>query len=269
MTRHAYIVSIEAPTSDRLQTLQARLSRHGFVVHLIEGVNGPDMRAADYFRQTLHWRKFKGHTMTPGELGCTRSHQQALRLAAAQGGPGHLILEDDFQASDAALEWIAQAGECVPPDTLLHLGGQEGMQRFFRYLRGVECTQCPGTVEIDRADLPFLSRTVAYVVDSQIAQAMVRLIDQGAYVIDDFAYAQARGAFQSIWFRWVVSHPLDLSSSGIEAERVAIDRQFFKARRSWSDMFYRRTMQCKLLWRIVTTPRSRFLIGQQPGNQLP
>lgn len=272
MPVRVFLITTQPASSGRIATARDRLGRHGFDVTVVEGIKGAELRAGDYFQQTLFWRFHTGHVMTPGELGCTLSHQKALGLAANIPGTAHLILEDDFEASDEALEWVRVASTQLPARTLLHLGGQEGLGRFYRYLRGTPSTTLPGASELRLADLRFLYRTVAYMVDAATARTMVALIAEGAYVMDDFRYLHTQGAIERVWFRWVVSHPLDLQASEIEDERGRArisGKPSHWALKSLLDLTNRRRMQWALASRKLTTLPSSFLCHQQARNQLP
>lgn len=272
MDVHAFLITTQPANSSRIATTRERLCRLGYDVTVVEGTKGAELKAGEYFEQTLFWRSQTGHVMTPGELGCTLSHQKALRRAANTPGAAHLILEDDFEASDQALDWIRGAGSHLPDRTLLHLGGQEGLERFYRYLRAVPSTHIPDAAQVDTADLRFLFRSVAYMVDSATAGSIASLIQDGAFVMDDFHHMRIRSAVDRVCFRWVVSHPLDLQTSEIEAERGltrSSGQPSHWTHKSWLDLTKRRRMQWALAQRRLGTPPSRFLCHQQPRNQLP
>lgn len=270
---HAYVITTKPIDCGPLQSIKRRLEYLGYHVEVIEGVKGAELAAGEYFRQIQFWRSQTGRVMTPGELGCTLSHHKALSLAAQNGNRFHLILEDDFIASDTALRWIAQACTRLSPGTLLHLGGLEGTpERVYRYVRGDASSAASDVFTVDNRDLGFLKRTVAYAVDSVTAGALAQLIQQTPYVIDDYSYANAAGAVQRVWFRWVVSHPLDVRQSTIETERRTVDSGSKAASwraKSWLDLSRKRRLQVQLLWRRLTTNPKRFLKGLQPRNQLP
>lgn len=258
----AYLITLQPLHSTAIQTLGNRLSASGYRVVLVEGVRGAEMNARDFFRLTNANRARTGKLMTPGELGCVLSHAKALQLAAETGQGRHLILEDDFIVSDAALQWIADIQNEVTTGTLLHLGGQEHMQRFYRYVRGQPIAALPSVSDIDKADFDFLMCTVAYMVDSATANALAQLMSREPYLADDFGHAFRQGAIERIWFRWVVSHPVDLATSSIATDRLLLNAT---TKHHWS---YRSRMNWARLWRHLVTPPSRFMKNQQPSNQL-
>jgi glycosyl transferase family 25 len=259
----AYLITLKSPDSASIKAACGRLTAHGFEVVIIQGVNGSEIHARDYFRLTNFWHARTGHLMTPGELGCALSHKRAWQMAASHGEGQHLILEDDFIVSDAALKWIADIHRQVGDGTLLHLGGQEGLKRFYRYVRAVPLQGASGIAVVEPKDLEFLARAVAYIVDSKTAAALCELMERAPYVVDNFAYALTQKAVKQIWFRWVVSHPVDLSASAIEDERRLMG---ITMKRHWS---YRSRMNWARLWRHLVSPPSAFLKNRQPGNQLP
>lgn len=268
---NAYIITTRQ--NDQIDTQRRRLEAHGFHVTVVDGIKGAELKASEYFQRIQFWRSRSGRMMTPGELGCALSHQEALRLASESGHGMHLILEDDFIASDEALRWIFQVCKNLRTGTLLHLGGLEGTpERIYRYVRGDAVTGHPGVFEVDPRDLVFLKRSVAYVVDAATAKQLADLVEQTPYVIDDHSYAITAGVVERVWFSWVVSHPLDLRHSSIDPERQHIHQ--IQRTASWrvkslSEVFRKRSLQWKLAWRQLTTARSRFLRHQQTRNQLP
>jgi glycosyl transferase family 25 len=270
---HAYVITTKPLDSDPIQVIKNRLEGLGFTVVLIDGVKGAELEAGEYFRHIQFWRSHTGQMMTPGELGCTLSHHKTLSLAAQNGAGGHLVLEDDFIASDRALRWMVDACKQLSPGTLLHLGGLEGKpEHRYRYVRGDAIPHLPDTCRIDDRDLAFLQRTVAYAVDAATAEKLARLIEQTPYVIDHYAFPLSAGAIQQVWFRWVVSHPRDLSRSAIASERGTLGstRKASSWRvRTWTEITRKRSMQFQLLWRRLSTNRKRFMKVQQPANQLP
>lgn len=268
MPLNTYLITTKSKDHEKIRGIQDRFSRSGFDLTIIDGINGAAMEAADYFQRTQPWRFLTGYMMTPGELGCVLSHQKALRLASESPKGIHLFLEDDFQASDEALTWILDVSKRLPRKTFLLLGGQEGMRRVYRCVRAAPVDSLQDVAEVNPADLEYLRRTVAYVVDSATAKALADLIDKGAFVMDDLRHAYNNHAFERLWFRWVVSHPLELSESSIEKERQAMRRPRWSLR-SWVELTNRRKMQLGLIWRWMTTPSTGFLHNQQPENQLP
>lgn len=258
----AYLITLQPLDAVAMQALSKRLASNGYRVILVEGVRGAEMTARDFFRLTNATRARTGKLMTPGELGCVLSHAKALQLAAETGLGRHLILEDDFIASDAALQWIADIQNEVTTGTLLHLGGQEHMQRFYRYVRGQPIAALPGVSAIDTADFDYLMCTVAYMVDASTAKALAELMAREPYLADDFGHAYRQCAIQRMWFRWVVSHPVDQMTSTIATDRLLLNAT---TKHHWS---YRSRMNWARLWRHLVTPPSRFMKNQQPSNQL-
>jgi glycosyl transferase family 25 len=269
---HTYIITTKDHSCKDLKAIKERLERLGFQVSLIEGVKGAELTASEYFRHIQFWRSHTGRLMAPGELGCALSHQKALRLAAQHGTGFQLFLEDDFIASDSALEWIHETSAQLPPQTILHLGGLEGSpERLYRYIRARNVPEMPNIAVLESSDIVFLKRTVAYAIDAATANIMADLIEKTPYVIDDFSYPYDAGAFKQVWFRWIVSHPRDAHTSTIELERkrLGITRKSASWKvRSWTDLSRKRRLQWQLLWRRLTTKRNRFIKMSQSGNQL-
>lgn len=260
---HAYVITLQKLDSAKVLSIQQRLTSLGYRVVLVEGVRGAELSAQEYFTRTNFWRSATGKTMTPGELGCAMSHEKALRMMADLGDGCHLVLEDDFIATDEALTWAARVGQHVNPGTLLHLGGQEHLPRFYRYVRGKPIAALDGLSHVCPSDLEYLRCSVAYLLHVSTAKKMSELMSLGLFIADDFGYARQRGAIEDIWFRWVISHPVGQETSAIESERRLLGQS---TKRHWS---YRISMNWARLWRHLVSPPSAFLNKQQPKNQMP
>lgn len=259
---HAYLITLKSPEHPDIRAIRDRLTFFGYRAAIVQGIKGADLTAGDYFRLTNPLRARTGRLMTPGELGCVLSHAKALKMAAASKDAAHLILEDDFIASDAALRWITSVGHHVTSGTLLHLGGQEQSSRFYRLVRGRPIPALPAAASVYPDDFPFLMCTVAYMVNAHTADLLSNLMTKEPYLADDYEHALRHGAIDRIWFRWVISHPAEQANSAI-----ANDRQLLNAttKKHWS---YRTRMNWAKLSRKLTTPPSLFLKNQQSNVQL-
>lgn len=259
---YTYLITLKSPENPDIQLICDRLKSFGYRVTVVQGVKGADLTAGDYFRLTNPLRARTGRLMTPGELGCVLSHANALKMAAASEDAVHLILEDDFIASDAALKWIAAVGHHVTSGTLLHLGGQEHMSRFYRLVRGHPIPNLPGAASVYPNDFPFLMCTVGYMVTAHTAHLLSNLMTKEPYLADDFGHALRHGAIDRIWFRWVISHPTEQTNSTIANDRILLNTT---TKRHWS---YRTRMNWAKLSRKLSTPPQLFLNNQQNKVQL-
>ena len=107
----AFLINLDRHP-DRLARAQTRLSQAGVEAIRLPAVDGASLTPA--VRRTavslLHALLARGRLYTPGQIGCTLSHQAVYRRMINENMPAALILEDDvlltpdFPASLAAAE---------------------------------------------------------------------------------------------------------------------------------------------------------------------
>ena len=88
-----FIISIEEEKSPRLQVfLQQPFFQHNKLEYTKIGIKGGELSAKQYFELAV---KGRSNSLTPGELGCTLSHLEALRVFLESSDEYALVLEDD------------------------------------------------------------------------------------------------------------------------------------------------------------------------------
>ena len=119
-----FIISIEQAGSIRLnQFLQQPFFQSLTQQYKKIGIKGAELSAKFYFEKAVKGRE---QALTPGELGCTLSHLQALKEFLESDDSYAFILEDDaILPEDLTIDMLQQEFSRIklPPKTLLSLGG--------------------------------------------------------------------------------------------------------------------------------------------------
>lgn len=170
-----YLISIEDLNSPRLKSL---FEQSTFLNKESEfkvfGVKGRELSVTEYFKQGVAG---KAKAMTPGELGCTLSHVNALKDFLLSKEKLAIIFEDDvIEKNKINFDKLEQE------INQLHL-----KESFFLSLGGIQmkiCNKVRGqlieqvlfdqkVLKVDSDFLDKLSYAYAYVVDKKMAQALI------------------------------------------------------------------------------------------------
>ena len=221
-----YVISIETENSPRLMNFIGQsFFKDPTVNYQKIGIKGADLTTKDYFELAV---KGRSQSLSPGEVGCTLSHIEALKQFLVSGDDYALILEDDAilpqKLTLANLENEVKAVN-LPSNIILSLGGIQ--MKECRKVRGVykETLFFKKTVlEVVPDFYHRVCYTVAYIVDQAMAQtlinyhSMLRRADDWSYLFDFDSNAH-------IYMTYLVDHPVieagekNQQLSTIEAER--------------------------------------------------
>lgn len=220
-----YVVSIEQKDSPRLLKFLSQSFFQKGIKYTQVGIKGGELAAKLYFDQAVKGRK---RPLSPGELGCSLSHLQALELFLKTEEKCALIFEDDailpdFLEPNNLAEQIQTLN--LPENILLSLGG----------IQMKECKKVRGKF-IDRqifdrkilAVVPDFYRrvnyAVAYVVDRKMAETLLAY-HQPIRCADDWSYLYDFNSSVNLWMTHLIDHPViargenNLALSTLEVER--------------------------------------------------
>lgn len=183
----------------------------------ISAVNGKALLSDEYYRYISSYFRRKEKLLSPAEVGCFLSHQNALRHFLSSNFKYALVLEDDVIMNDESIDLIREACALLPNNSLFMPGGQNGLPSR-RYLLG-KSTPLPYVCRLHKYSGRHLWRTCCYVLDRTAAeQILVRTKDM-ATVADDWRYF-FKDSDPSYFYANLVHHPLDLKASHIEKYRL-------------------------------------------------
>ena len=223
-----YIISIEAENSPRLMTFIGQSFFQDPTVNYQKiGIKGADLTTKDYFELAV---KGRSQPLSPGEIGCTLSHLEALKQFLVSGDDYALILEDDaILPLDLSYTQLLSEVKTLdlPDNILLSLSGIQ--MKECRKVRGIYKKVLLFEKIVLEVVPDFYHRvcyTVAYIVDQAMAQTLINYHSMLRRA-DDWSYLFDFDSTANIYMTYLVDHPIieagesNLELSTIEAERVA------------------------------------------------
>jgi len=222
-----FVISIEDNSSPRLNKfLSQPFFEKGNVKYTKLGVKGGELSAKQYFELAV---KGRSRPLTPGELGCTLSHLDALKSFLKTGDEYALLLEDDAilpeNLSIKFLEDELKKANLLK-NTLFSLGGIQ--MKECRKVRGKYCDFEFAGKKILEVVPDFYHRvnyTVSYIVDRKMAQTLLAY-HHPIRRTDDWSYLYDFDCSVRILMTYLVDHPViekgekNKTLSLIEDERV-------------------------------------------------
>lgn len=222
-----FIVSLKRDEEKR-QVIKTKLNSLGLSFEFVDAVDGrqlPENRLDGLnFSEKIKVRKF---APTPGELGCGLSHLKIYDQLTQLKDEWACVLEDDAILDHRFAEFIRNFNdkELVNyRDCLFILGGQNGLpsrrlisKSFFNYVR-LSNLFFRKVIRSER----HVYRTCCYLISRETARNLLKLSEQYFFLADDWVFFQKNNVFLSIYISDFVDHPLDLTKSAIEQERLSL-----------------------------------------------
>ncbi|KVO52033.1 hypothetical protein WT77_20665 [Burkholderia stagnalis] len=207
--------------ADRRAAIVRRFPAMSAAFEWVDATDGRTLPASNYFARCAPAFRERTILLSPSEVGCALSHMDAYARFLASDAQVALFLEDDVEGTDADLERIARLASALNGEFFLACGGQDGL-RSRRWLIGQRLCSPDGIdyYRINRHAYGQLWRTCCYVMTRCVARrmlarqtALLGRADEWEALLRDFDGAA--------YFVDALAHPLDLSASAIESERVA------------------------------------------------
>lgn len=244
-----YLVSLEQDYKRR-DLLKDRFPQcYESFIH-IQAIYGKEISASDYFNYCSKYFEKHKRLLTPGEVGCTLSHIDALKSFLDTSDDYALILEDDVIGSDADItETLKILSEEKKFNGLFLLGGQEGIQ-YEKYILGKKLNQknIPREIyEIPKFSSKFLFRTCCYIVSREFAEHILNFHRENFNVADAWFEILNNTEFY-FYYSSIFKHPLDLSNSHIEKERSKDNEP----------NFFKRVIRQGVFWKIKNRLKNDF-----------
>lgn len=242
-----YLISIESQDSKRLQGFYEQLTFHNYKDEFKQfGIIGKNLTVSQYFEMGVAG---KSKPMTPGELGCTLSHLEALKDFLSSDEKYAIIFEDDvierfeidFDDLEAKLEEL-HLGE----NFLFSLGGIQ--MKICNRVRGYELNQRLYEQKVLKVDHDFLDRLAyayAYVVDRKMA-AMLLSYHQTPKIYDHWQDLIVLQQDFNVYVSFIFDHPVIQNNSNLsylEHERTLTQ----SINKEEKDQFYYLRMKFKTL----------------------
>ncbi|WP_180055862.1 glycosyltransferase family 25 protein [Acinetobacter sp. YH12142] len=204
-----FIISVEHKESPRLKIFLNQSFFQDKAIHYeIIGIKGADLPTKEYFEMAVKGRE---KPLTPGELGCTLSHLEALKRFLNSKEDYALILEDDAIIPDDLNEDIIYKtvkSINLPANILFSLGGIQ--MKVCRNVRGKIQPYTFLNQSILKVSPHFYNRvnyTVAYIVDRVMAETLLHY-HEPIRRADDWSYLHDFDSTSQILMTHLFDHPI-------------------------------------------------------------
>lgn len=254
-----YLISIEAYDSPRLQTFFSQSNFHQYMEDFQKiGVKGKELSVKEYFDLAIAAQK---HPLSPGELGCTLSHMQALRDFIASDEKYALVLEDDaIQIMDIDLNQFESEIENLNLQDcfLMSLGGIQLKvnDRIYGRIQPQNIYN-KSILKLHPYSIADFSYTYAYIVDKAMAKVLLDY-HQKPHVCDHWDELYQFNSNVHFYATFLFDHPEIIThtpvTSSIEQERKLlleknkVKRSIFERlnrsfKKRWLKLFYERYVE--------------------------
>ena len=226
---NVYLISLEKSIGKR-QKLMSAFPNSYKDFNIINGVVGNELTATKYFNYTRYYSQKFRKLMTPGEVGCSLSHMQALEKIVDSKTCG-LILEDDVQGNEQSFLDLKRI-ETQIGDWDFYLLGTHPASKL-------EYILCESTVfsekvyKLNLSSLQFIYGAHCYVVGYKLAEHILE--NQKKFLLPaDIWPALIREPKVQIYFTNLFEHPvISKENSSLESDRAGI-----RYERSYLLLFY-------------------------------
>lgn len=225
---HLYIVSLKKDIDKRNKIISI-LESYNIDYEFIDAIYGKEL--SDLVRQE-HIYKSTGKILdrefppTPGEIGCTLSHIKTYEKIVNLNIDWACILEDDVILDQRfSIFFKGFSSDNLDQDSIYILGGQEGLfeseiTKSIRNFYIIGSQKFCKTIKSEGV----IYRTCCYMLNIKLAKKMLNLYDGDFILADDWNYLVKNNYIKSIYISDFVAHPLDLTNSLIEHERLASEK---------------------------------------------
>lgn len=218
-----YIISL-AHDIDKRANIKAALDAMCIKYEFIDAVYGRELDETIFLNLSQDGiLKKRGYSATLGEIGCSISHTIALKKIITENVEWGCILEDDV-ILDHRFKNFYENFYKVSHDTntLYLLGGQEGLITRHLFSKSVIYRKYIGELIFHKVMYTekYVTRACAYVISNQACHRYLSLYIDKFFLTDNWDYLIRKKVFQQIFFSSFVKHPIDLSKSNLEKERL-------------------------------------------------
>lgn len=165
----------------------------------------------------------RGFEPTSGEIGCSFSHLKTMEKMLANNEEWACIFEDDVILDHRFKDFILTLdSQHLCENNLYLLGGQNGLitEKFIsKSFFGGKILGNQKFSKIVKSEV-FVNRACCYLVSRKFAQKYVEHARNYFFLADDWKHIKDAGIFNTIYLSDFVDHPIDLSDSNLEKERL-------------------------------------------------
>jgi glycosyl transferase family 25 len=189
-------------------------------VEVCGGIDGAAQTCSEYFSQFVYNYSRNRQILPPGQVGCSLSHLKIIEAFLSGTSRIGIIFEDDVEIHSTSFDMLRTGLNFVGPCDILVAGCQEGLE-YLGPLFGSPVLDSQ-VFEVHKSSWTTIKRACAYAVGRRAAEHIRDTQRHALWASDDFrvlGHPDGR-----ILFCKAFSHPLDLTSSRIEAGRNVVSR---------------------------------------------
>lgn len=226
MKNLVFVISLKSDEARR-EKLKERFKNYG-EFKLVEATDGRVMSAKEYYGYALPGLEAYGRLLSPSEVGCSLSHVRAYEEFLKSDAGFALILEDDVIGDEIGVKKAFEMAAKMDAGSALICGAQDGLEgRFSAFGKKLD----EDFWLVSKRSYGTIYRAAAYVLDRRAAEKLLQTHKKALCVADFWQILLLKNGLK-MYFSDIFAHPLDLSGSNIQAERVqrARDKASFKTR---------------------------------------
>ena len=226
MKNLVFVISLKSDEARR-EKLKERFKNYG-EFKLVEATDGRAMSAKEYYGYALPGLEAYGRLLSPSEVGCSLSHARAYEEFLKSDARLALILEDDVIGDESGIKKAFETAAKMDAGSALVCGAQDGLEgRFSAFGKKLD----EDFWLVSKRSYGTIYRAAAYVLDRRAAEKILQTHKKALCVADFWQILLLKNGLK-MYFSDIFAHPLDLSGSNIQAERVqrARDKASFKTR---------------------------------------
>lgn len=184
----------------------------------IPAIYGKDLNVNEYYERAMQHLNHTKRLISPGELGCLMSHEEALKTFFLSDNDYALMLEDDVIGTDSDLNKIEKILSKINHNCFIHCGGMDG-RRSAEYIYGKECLDDKDLCKLAKFSYEHLWRACCYIVDKKTAVKLLDIYQSNTVVADEWNKILKKLNTQ-IFVTNILHHPIELKDSNLEYERL-------------------------------------------------
>ena len=224
MKNLVFVISLKSDEARR-KKLKERFKNYG-EFKLVEATDGRAMSAKEYYGYALPGLEAYGRLLSPSEVGCSLSHVRAYEEFLKSDAKFALILEDDVIGDESGIKKAFEMAAKMKAGSALICGAQDGLEgRFSAFGKKLD----EDFWLVSKRSYGTIYRAAAYALDRRAAEKLLQTHKKALCVADFWQILLLKSGLK-MYFSDIFAHPLDLSGSNIQAERVqrARDKASFK-----------------------------------------
>lgn len=221
---HIYIISLASDITRR-QKIESLLVGSNLSYEFVDAVYGKDLTETQLSSLNLQSVQIRlKRNLALSEIGCTLSHLKAFKDIVHKNIQWACILEDDAIFDSAFIDFIhrVKSYQDLKTSNLYMLGGQDGLPASKFIAKSFFSKVVLGGSVFHKTILShqYIFRTCCYLINIDMARSLLNLSNKEFFVADDWFFFHKLGIVDDIYLSDLVNHPVDLSTSHIENDRL-------------------------------------------------